>query len=218
MSYHLVSVDPGNFNIEENFWEVNPQLKYYPVFKDLYQSDRGKGKIHSSKVMWCVWMLHDPRKNNTVYRQPPDIQKQIIGAYYAKYYKVDENEREALGNAFRRYCLTPAKRAFISAEQTLEKRARFLDGVEYTMEGPLYNEDGTIICDNRGNPVIVKSNVRDIDTMHKNTLSIVEQYDKARSFFEDDEESASRMRGGRAKTLRERGGLIMDIEDKYEEE
>lgn len=213
MAYHLVNVDTGNFDIEEDFWQWNPQLKFYPVFSSLYNRDKSKGKVHSSKVMWCVWMLNDPRQTNTVYRQLPEHQRQIIEAYYAKFYKISDDEREELSEAFRNYCLSPAKRAFIDAEQTLEKRARFLRETDYTLDGPMYDNDGMLVTDARGNPIIAKGNAKDLDTLHKNTLAIVEQYDKAKSFFEDDEENSSRIHGGRDETLREKGGLVREIDE-----
>lgn len=211
MYYRLVNIDPGNINIEDDFWELNPQLKYYPVFKELYDGDKSKGKKNSSKTMWCVWMLSDPHPDNKTFHRTPDEKKEIINAYYPKF---PWNKAPELDIAYSKYCVSRAKRDFIQTMETLTKRKEFLTNAEYHLEMPLMDpETATPIRDNRGNVVMMKETVTKLDTMHKNTLSISEKYEKAERIFTDELTDNSRILGGRDKTLRETGGLILDVAD-----
>jgi hypothetical protein len=54
MGYKFINV--GTFNINHNFWELNPQIIYINPFRKLYERDKSKDKLISSKEMWCVWL------------------------------------------------------------------------------------------------------------------------------------------------------------------
>src|SRR5690606_5933242 len=51
----------SNFNTDENFWELYPEFKIAMSFKDLYKSDKSRGKESSSRIMWFVALCHSPR-------------------------------------------------------------------------------------------------------------------------------------------------------------
>ena len=56
-----MEVDPlKNFDLEVNFWKVNPQLKIPEVFSKLYRNDKSKGKHDSSQIMWAIALCYDP--------------------------------------------------------------------------------------------------------------------------------------------------------------
>jgi len=67
MAYKFINV--GTFNINQNFWELNPQLIYIKPFALLYERDDSKNHSVSSKEMWCIWLHEDPSYENKVYRQ-----------------------------------------------------------------------------------------------------------------------------------------------------
>jgi hypothetical protein len=48
---NFVRVNLSDQFIDENFWSVNPELKYIPVFKELYDA---LGKSTSSFLMWTI--------------------------------------------------------------------------------------------------------------------------------------------------------------------
>jgi len=48
-----------SWDVDANFWEVNPQLKVPGVFRKLYDEDKSKSKAHSSKLMWAVAFIAD---------------------------------------------------------------------------------------------------------------------------------------------------------------
>lgn len=47
------------FDIDKNFWEVNPVFKIPKVFKELYNSDKSDGKMESSRIMWALALVYD---------------------------------------------------------------------------------------------------------------------------------------------------------------
>jgi hypothetical protein len=72
----FVTVNPS-FSPDQNFWDLNPQLIYFPPFSKAYDLDQG-GK-ESSKIMWCVYFLADPdEENNRYYRMGPDRAKAAL--------------------------------------------------------------------------------------------------------------------------------------------
>jgi len=202
--FNLVEVDFDNFDIEEDFWKLNPLLRYYPVFKDWYP------KKDSSKVMWCVVLLNDPHPANKLYHAPVDAQREVIAQYHKPYLKLDTDE---LVTAYERYCMSKPKRAFTDAVITLVKRTKFLKETPYSLDYPLQDEDGNMVLDGRGNPIIMKGTAKDLDMMNKNTLAISEQYERAEKIFTQDLQRSKRVHGGRDLTAREEGKLMVFDEE-----
>lgn len=214
--FQLVNIDPGAFDIEDDFWEMNPQLKYYPVFKDLYDEDSSAKKKHSSKVMWCLWMLKDPHPKNKVFHQSTEDQKEVINAFYKKFPWKRLEELEAV---YSRYCLSRPKRDFIEMMETLTKRKEFLKSAEYHFDRPFFDGvTGEVLRDGRGNVVMQKGTAKDLDVIHKNTLEISNRYEKAEKIFVQSVGRSSNIYGNREKTLRESGGLLLNVKDEYDEE
>jgi hypothetical protein len=71
-----------DFNIDLNFWKINPQLII--VFDDLYEKDKSKDKITSSKIMWAIAMLYDPSDKNQFRNADFDVKKKAISDNYLK--------------------------------------------------------------------------------------------------------------------------------------
>lgn len=60
----------NSFEIEKDFWEVNPHLKLPKLYRSVYDGSaevmKGCGKIGSSKLMWSVSLIwdYDSKFNN----------------------------------------------------------------------------------------------------------------------------------------------------------
>ena len=73
MSLVKVQFNGGNFNPDENFWELNQQLRFYSPYSKLYNRDKSKNKKTSSLEMWCItFMCHPDQDVNIFYRMNPD--------------------------------------------------------------------------------------------------------------------------------------------------
>ena len=201
-----MKVDGSGFNIERNFWELNPQLKYMSPFKDLYDSDESKGKEHSSRVMWCVYLHQDPSYENKVYRLPPADKESTIRNYYDKFDFSDPLIQHCL-SAYEEFCLTPAARAFKNEERSFIDRATMIESSKYTLSEPLKNPDGSIVLQG-GRPVIIPGTAKELDMLRKNTLSILNNYMEAKKLFEDEQRNAPRLFGGGEENLFEEQGFI----------
>lgn len=213
MTYRLV-VNPGQFNIDEDFWKLNPQLRYMSPFRELYDADEMPGKVHSSKTMWCVWLLCDPSYDNKVFRMLAQDQDEIVKLYYPKF----ERKHDMVVKIMDKYdelLLTPVARAFKDEEQSMTDRARFLRETLYSLDTPVLDEDGEVVRDSRGNPIMVKGTATQLDAMRKNSLTIAKNYAEIRSLFEKEQE-AVRIHGGRSLTPREQGRMLQDIKEDYE--
>ncbi len=200
--YQLVNISSSATAIEDNFWEMNPQLKYIEPFSAVYSSDKSKDKINSSKTMWSVWMFADPSYDNKIYRLPHDAKLRAIKKFNPKF-DPDAADMVSLIDAYRNTCMTHAARAFHEEEQLLAKRAKFLASAEYTFDSYIID---------KGKRVLVKGTATDIDKMKTMTLRIYQQYAEVRKMFEF-ENKQSRVFGGRSETIREKGGLLLDVSE-----
>lgn len=201
--YRLVKV--GTFNIEEDFWKLNPQLALVHPFRKLYQDDKSPGKRDSGKTMWGIWLWADPSYENKVYRMPEKEKLEAIRFYYAAFNPEDPVVQDCL-EQYDTYCLTPAARAFKEEEASLVKRAEFIKQSPYTFDDIAKDSKGAIVYV-AGKPLTLKGTAKDLDAMRANTLKIYTQYAQVRKLFEE-EQGEVRIKGGRKESLRERGGLL----------
>lgn len=190
--YQFVRVNPGQFNIKENFWTLNPQHQYISPFRELYLADSGQKKEWSSRLMWCVWLWCDPNYENKIFRQTLDRKLQSI-RYYEPSFDPDQEVIKECIDAYPTCCLTKAARAFVNEEDTLEDRVAFLRMTKYDL-----------------------TNASDLDKIRANTPKIYEMYRKVREMFEL-EEGKAKVYGGREETIREKGDLLLDVKEEYEE-
>lgn len=202
--YRLVKI--GAFNIDDDFWAMNPQLALINPFRKLYQRD----KKRSSKEMFSIWMWADPSYENKVYRMPEKEKLSAIRFFYPAFDPDEPLVAECL-EQYDTYCLTPAARAFKEEEASLVKRAEFIKTSPYTFDDIAKDAKGAIIYV-AGKPLTTKGTAKDLDAMRANTLKIYTQYAQVRKLFEE-EQGEVRIRGGRKESLRERGGLLLSTMD-----
>ncbi len=53
-----------NWNTDENYWSLHPQMKTIKAFRELYERDKKKSKRDSSTMMWAIALLVDPHEQN----------------------------------------------------------------------------------------------------------------------------------------------------------
>ena len=200
MAYRFINT--GTFNINQNFWELNPHLIYLDPFRKLYTQDDSKDKTVSSKQMWCIWLHEDPSYENKIYRQTGEVKLSSILYYYPEFDINNPLIQECI-NTYNSRCLTAAARAFKLEEVKLLDRAKLRSNTPYRF-------DEVVGYDKMGRAQILPGTVKDLEMMDKNTLNVYKQYEEVKRMFEE-EQGELRVHGGRRETLREKGNLTLDI-------
>lgn len=49
----------NNWDIDANFWEINPQVKVPEIYRSFFKSDKSRDKKESSIIMWGVALFTD---------------------------------------------------------------------------------------------------------------------------------------------------------------
>lgn len=141
-------------NTDQNFWELYPVFKVALSFKDLYKSDKSRGKESSSKVMWFIALCYSPTSR---YRNLEINERlKVIGEDYFdnnNYYNVNKSKLDPLIEDFKKTELTPAQRHLLEWEEKIDQRSRFIASQDYDL-----------------------SNFEDLDKMAANTTKIYDTF------------------------------------------
>ena len=121
-----------DFNIDLNFWKINPQLII--VFSNLYDKDKSKDKVESSKIMWAIAMLYDPSDKNQFRNADFDIKKKAIVDSYLKKKDFDWLEYSEEIDLYKEYCLSVYERELLVIEESLRSRRILLQTTPYTLK------------------------------------------------------------------------------------
>ena len=195
-----------HFSEDQNFWQLNEQLKFLKPYSTLYKNDKTKDKKQSSKDMWMIFFMCDPdSETNKFYRIPYDERLQIFKETYND--KFDEKDKliEECMQSYVMDILDPAERAFKDEIDSLVKRADFLSKAQYTFDDVERDAKGAIIFVS-GKPMVKKGTAAEIDKMRSYTLKIYEQYEAVEQKFNKHKANV-RIHGGRKESLSEKNLL-----------
>jgi len=158
-----------NWNTDENYWSLNPQMKTIKAFRDLYDRDKKKTKKESSTMMWAIALMVDPHEQNPWRNTNPLDRAKLIAEDYIgdKEFPWEDDDIQLLLNTYKEHCLTAGERALVALEKKLMDRARFIDDTNYSMD--TYNEESGKID---------KGTADQLDKMMVNSAKIFEQLDK----------------------------------------
>lgn len=190
----------SNFNTDDNFWVVHPELRCAGPFKKLYNSDKSRNKANSSKVAWAVKLIWD--RKSMFYPLPeegPDNKVDLVfeDFYGDKYYfKKNQEKVEELRDFYYLTTETVARRTLRGIEEKLLERDRFLRKTPYD-EG---TEDDEIF--DIGDWA---KRIETIDKMMERTQKIYDLYDKAVKTVEREEEQTTM--GGAEESLTDSGEI-----------
>lgn len=113
--------------IEDNFWEVNPHVRYLTKFKDLYEKDKSKDKTKSSRQMWAVVLFVDTR---SPFRRMEETQRKIEVLNYLGNSSTWE-EIEPYFKPYEEACLSEKQQLFKSWGDKLRTREQFIRATDY---------------------------------------------------------------------------------------
>lgn len=171
----------GNFDIDANFWELNPIFKVLGKFANFYKNDKSGNRRISSKIMWAVSLFADTDKENRLRNFSEKDRKKLIAEDYLKDEKFDWEKYEQYVDYYRETQLTAAKRSLMKLKTKLEEREEWITSTPYTME-----------------------NARELDTILANTDKLFSLSARLEAQIEKEENEASGdVRGGRTESLTE---------------
>jgi hypothetical protein len=125
-----------NFDIDSNFWEVNPQFKIPKKFSEFYKQDTSKHKAHSSKIMWAIALLIDNSSENKFRNLQYSDREKLIAEDYLNDEKFnwDRDDIKTLISEYFKLNTSKNERSLFIYEQKLEERDKFIHDTKYDME------------------------------------------------------------------------------------
>lgn len=179
-----------NFNVDENFWEVNPAFLTIKEFVKMHKSDKSKDKFHSSQKMWAIAYLIDPHPDNAWKNVSEEDKIKLIKE---DFYNIKWEDYQDAIDSYREHCLTLAEKDFIRLQKKMHERQNFIDNTPYTLDTS--NEEGKII----------KGTAIQLDKMVVDTLKIYDQLDQVKARLEKDNSNEGSTKGGMQESATEKG-------------
>ena len=164
-----------NWNTDENYWSLHPQMKTIKAFRDLYERDKKKGKNESSTMMWAIALLVDPHEQNPWRNTNPLDRAKLIAEDYIgdEEFPWEDDDIQLLIETYKEHSISVAERALLQIEKKIADRAKFLDSTSYSMD--TYNDE---------TGKIEKGTADQLDKMMVNTVKIYEQMDKVKDMMD----------------------------------
>lgn len=126
----------NNFNTEENFWQLYPDLLFIGEFKEYYKSDKSRGKKDSSSVMWAIAMLIDKSKNNRFRNLPEGEKKEQLSKHFLENesFDWDSPKNRILIETYEKMILSQAMRSLRNWESKMKERDEFIKNTPYNID------------------------------------------------------------------------------------
>lgn len=184
------------WNVDENYWLLNPIMKTFKAFKDFYEQDKSKNKEKSSKIMWAIALYSDPNEANPWRNSSDSDKKELIATDFLgdKKFEWEDSYIANLINCYEENCLTRGERELVRFESKLTDRGNFIHETNYSLDD--YDEDSG---------KIIKGTADQLDKMMVNTIKIYEQYDLIKAMIS--KESGIHIKGGAKESAAEQGQM-----------
>lgn len=188
---------------ENNIYDLNPHLKYLPIYKDIFSRDKSKDKIKSSNEMWAIFILESfDEETNKYLAYPIDLRLQVIKE------KEINIEDELWKKARERYSIdlmSKAEKSLKAIYEQLDARKEFLDANPYTVQWYDIDEHGKPM--KAGNTLVPKYlKPAEKDKMVLETEDLYNALKRSQDLFVKDKNNR-RVVGGRNESLSEQGKL-----------
>lgn len=171
-------------NIDENFWQLNPEVKYISPFSKFYEEDKDEFKEYSSKVMWAIYLYSDPDSRFSrmdISEKQSDILRNYLDNIVPKFW--DLPEIKALIAAYEDKILTKLQKSYNRLLKKLEDRDNFIAKTPYS-----------------------EKNAKNLDSMLANSSDIYQQLLDIENQLSEDKKSGT-VKGGRKESLSEQKRL-----------
>lgn len=173
------------FDTDMCFWEIYPELKLATEFKQLYKSDKSRGKEVSSKKMWFVVLSNS--MNSRFINVPEEERYRLLGDELMgneEYYWANKDWLDPIILQLKTLAETPSYRHLRQWIKTLEDRTKFLEGVEYDL-----------------------TNFKALDEMAANTAKLLDTFKKVQEMILKEEAGSGVVKGGGQVSLADSGEI-----------
>lgn len=189
-----------SWNTDLNFWELNPLMKTIGEFKDLFNNDKSKNKVDSSKVMWAIALLIDPNENNVWRNVTEDEKKLLIKEDFLEDKKFfwEDPFIVKLIEKYIHHCLTHSEKELLIYEEKLIQRAKFIKETDFTLDYYAENDKGTIS--------LKRGTADQLDKMLLNTKKIFDQVKETKAMIKLEADQGN-LKGGAQESASEKGEL-----------
>lgn len=154
-----------NWNIDENYWLLHPQMKSIKEFRDFYNKDKSKSKKDSSTIMWAIAMLVDPNEMNPWRNINYGDKEKLIASDYVQDKGFKWSDYQLIIDEYEFRCLTIAEKELVRLEKKLIERAKFIESTPYSVDYLEEDED-------TGKMKLVKGTAKQLDDLLLNTEKI----------------------------------------------
>jgi len=162
----------NSFDTDTNIWEVEPQLKIPKVFAEFYNSDKSKGKAHSSKIMWAIALLVDNSEANKFRNFSYEDRKLLISEDFLQEPSFKWDKFEKIKETYEDFSMGKLEKSLLIYEHKLEERDILVKTTKYTIE-----------------------NAADLDKIIKETKNIIELIIKLRDQVKQEKDSGNTKAG-----------------------
>jgi hypothetical protein len=181
-----------------NFWELNSQLSLIKPFSILYESDKSKNKVDSSKLMWAFYFNNYPdEEENIYYRIPKDQREPMLEEVFTLPKPLIEYTTEQ--EEFRKICLTSTQKDLLLEKEALHERAIFLRDTKYTLDS--YE---IVTIGSRAQRVVLPGTAKQLDQMKKATDAIMKNFERIEEKYLAEKRGEARIFGGRKESATEK--------------
>jgi len=173
-------VNIGNGDPDQDWWELNPWMKYYKPYSEVYEKAK-----ESSKWMWVIFFLCDPdEEQNKYYRMTEKERIEMLSETYLKKHNWNDPLFVKCKLSYPFDCMSAVKRAYKQEKDQLVKRAQLIADTELTL-------DHTDVVE--GKTVTIKGTATQINTLQKDALKVYENYEKIEAKFIAEKETIKAM-------------------------
>lgn len=185
-----------------NFWKLNPQMKLIKPFSELYKEDESIDKELSSKTMWCIVFMNDPDEDtNKFFRIPLTERYEMLQETFHALFDMEDALTKKCSDEYPLMCLTAVQRALKDEKEMLIKRANFIKEQDYTLD-----KYELVPMGQRMIRVTLPGTAKQLDTMHKATKSIMDNFKIIENEFFA-EKSKAQLKGDRQESKSEKGEI-----------
>lgn len=121
----------NTFDINSNFWQVNPQMIIPKEFKSIHDSDKTEDKSYSSQIMWSISLIYDPESKFFKLSEEDRIQL-IEEDYLGKKFNVKKYTPAI--ELYKKLNITQLQRSAINLDKKMAERDTFINDTEYNSE------------------------------------------------------------------------------------
>ena len=168
------------FQVNNNYWEVNPTHLLIPEFKKIYDIDTSENKFKSSKLLWAIALYIDIVPKSNPYRNLKDSERKVL--VETNFLGASLDSYTTLISKYKELCVTPIRRALQEFLIKLDDRNRMLAETAYTIE-----------------------NAQVVDKLLANTNTLNDTYNDLVEKVNKEMEVETNLKNNRSESLSERG-------------